>query len=264
MTNSNPLYSPNPVERRQMGVAMSTSLLAGYLDAYALVKLGIYVSFMSGNTVMLGVRTGEAHFITALAPLVAVIFYFLGSFSGAYIATFQKPYPRRFLFFTDAILICVVYGLTPIFTTSPDGFLKLISIGLLCCASGLLNPTLSHVGGETVSLTFVTGSLTRTTGHLAQAVRHLKLSGALGPWDTHLHRAVVDLSLWVGFFIGAILSGLLMKQVPPFALPVAIAIAVTLGLVGRAADDAPAAKPASISSPAEAVPVPSHPESRSL
>ena len=67
MSNSFP-----SVERSQALLAVRVALIAGYLDAYALLKLGVYISFMSGNTTTAGVRTGEGQLMSALAPALAI------------------------------------------------------------------------------------------------------------------------------------------------------------------------------------------------
>jgi uncharacterized membrane protein YoaK (UPF0700 family) len=42
-------------------------------------------------------------------------------------------------------------------------------IAMLSLVMGMMNPALSKVGAESVSLTFVTGTLSRIGGHLAAA-----------------------------------------------------------------------------------------------
>ena len=72
---------------------------------------------------------------------------------------------------------------------------------------GVMNNALSRVGAQAVSLTFVTGSLSRVGSSLALALRRAPLRDAQGPWDTHLRRALLLARLWLGFLVGALLSG---------------------------------------------------------
>jgi uncharacterized membrane protein YoaK (UPF0700 family) len=65
----------------------------------------------------------------------------------------------------------------------------------------------SRIGAQSVSLTFVTGTLSRIGVHLALAVRRAPLPNNQGPWDTHLHRALLLAGIWAGFLTGAFLSG---------------------------------------------------------
>jgi uncharacterized membrane protein YoaK (UPF0700 family) len=80
---------------------------------------------------------------------------------------------------------------------------------MLSLAMGMINPAVSRVGKEPVSLTFVTGTLNKIGDHLALGFHHAPLQDSEGPWDTHFYRAVLETSVWVGFLAGAILSGAL-------------------------------------------------------
>jgi uncharacterized membrane protein YoaK (UPF0700 family) len=62
--------------------AITLALVAGYVDGYALRVFGIYVSFMSGNTTMAGIESGQGHFLIALIPSLAIAGFILGSFVG--------------------------------------------------------------------------------------------------------------------------------------------------------------------------------------
>ena len=97
-----------------------------------------------------------------------------------------------------------------------------------------MNNLLSRVGGQSVSVGFVTGSLSRLGSHLAQAVRRAPLSDALGPWDTHSRRALTLARVWAGFLAGALLSG---AATPRFGAWVLVAPALVLA--GMAAFDRP-------------------------
>ena len=55
----------------------------------------------------------------------------------------------------------------------------------------LIYQHISRVGAQAVSLTFVTGSLSRVGSSLALALRRAPLRDAQGPWDTHLRRALL-------------------------------------------------------------------------
>jgi uncharacterized membrane protein YoaK (UPF0700 family) len=94
--------------------------------------------------------------------------------------------------------------------------------------NGMVNPALSKIGAESVSMTFMTGTLSRIGSHLALALKGSRLPASEGPWDTHLYRAGLDARLWASFFCGAILSGFLMSFIRAFALVPAIAMMVVL------------------------------------
>jgi uncharacterized membrane protein YoaK (UPF0700 family) len=217
------------IERRQTLLAICVALIAGYLDAYALRALGVFVSFMSGNTTVAGLRNGEGHFMSALAPALAIPSFVAGSFAGTWITTYRKKYSHRLVFLVSATLLCI-----PILASRES--LRMVNIAVLSIATGLLNPALSRIGSESVSITFVTGTLSRLGKHLALTARGVPLPDAEGPWDSHFRRACLDASVWTGFLIGAVLSGMVMTLAQQFVLPIPIAGMAGLGIFSRAAD----------------------------
>ena len=106
-------------------------------------------------------------------------------------------------------------------------------IATLSMATGMINPTLSGVGGESVSLTFVTGTLKRLADHLASAVVQKSSRDSRGPLDSPLRRAAVDASLWSGFLVGATIAGLVVSHAETWALVPPGAILICLAASGR-------------------------------
>jgi uncharacterized membrane protein YoaK (UPF0700 family) len=213
--------------REQRRLAIWLALIAGYVDAYALIAYGVYVSFMSGNTTQTGSLIGEGRLPVALPSAVAILFFVVGSFAGTWLteSSFRNSRQLRFSIIA-AVLAMIIVG-------SQLGNLALpaeIIIALLGLAMGLLNSTQSHIGPEPVSLTFVTGTLSKVGNHLAMAVRRAPLPDAQGPWDTHLRRAGLMASVWGGFLTGAIVSGAaslyfgVWVLLPPFLLMLALAV----------------------------------------
>ena len=182
--------------------AVSLALVAGYVDGYALRVFGIYVSFMSGNTTIAGIESGLGHFLTALIPALAIAGFVAGSFMGNWFVQSEIKHSQRLLFLASAVLIAcfVVLNLHAFPRAS-------LSLPILSVAMGMINPAVSRVGSEPVSLTFVTGTLNKIGNHLALAVRRAKMPDKQGTWDTHFYRAALESSLWMGFLVGAILSG---------------------------------------------------------
>src|SRR5258705_5891408 len=62
-------------DRKQLHVSSLLAAVAGYIDAYSLIWLGLYVSFMSGNTTSFGMNVGKAHLSAAIAPVAAGLFF---------------------------------------------------------------------------------------------------------------------------------------------------------------------------------------------
>lgn len=209
--------------------AISLALVAGYVDGYALRVFGIYVSFMSGNTTMTGVGLGGGQFMAALAPALAIAGFVVGSFVGNWFVHSEVKQPHRLLFLASAVLIACF--IVTNWHMPPHANL---SLPILSVAMGMLNPAVTRVGSEPVSLTFVTGTLNKVGNHLALGVRHQKLPNAEGKWDTHFYRAALEASLWIGFLAGAILSGVASHYVGVSALIPAAVVLIAYALMTRA------------------------------
>ncbi len=193
--------------------AVSLAAVAGFLDGYAYLAYKTYVSFMSGNTTLAGLKSGQALFPAVLPAGTAIACFLGGSFAGTWVAASKTAQAHRFLFGAAAVLLALFAALSR-HGTPP----AVPGIALLSFAMGLVNPALSKIGAEAVSLTFVTGTLNKIGGHLASAARQQVPSDAQGPWDTHGHRARVEAGLWAGFFGGAVLSGVLAPRFEAEAL----------------------------------------------
>jgi uncharacterized membrane protein YoaK (UPF0700 family) len=217
-----PLYET----RLQWASAIFLALIAGYLDGYGLLFLGTYVSFMSGNTTYAGLRTGQGNFPGALPPAIAIVFFVAGSFMGNLFTQSRLRFSHRVIFGLIAGLLATVVGL------EQDGLRNaLFRIAMLSLSMGMMNPALSKVGAEPVSLTFVTGTLSRIGGHLAAAVGRKPLpEGKKSPRDSHLSRARIEAGIWSGFLAGAGLAGVVGSRFSSWALlpPCVVMIALSL------------------------------------
>jgi uncharacterized membrane protein YoaK (UPF0700 family) len=222
------LLSPDARSERRLAVCLA--LIAGYVDAYALRVFATYVSFMSGNTTQTGALTGRGKLASALFPALAIAFFVAGSVAGAWLTLSGRRHSRWLLFGVVSTLLAVVIGLTQL------GVLGAATgIATLSLAMGMLNTTLSRVGGEPASLTFVTGDLSRIGSHLALSARRAPLPDAQGQWDTHLHRAGLLARVWAGFLAGAALSGAATSYFGVLALlaPLLILLALFAGAEKR-------------------------------
>jgi len=216
--------------RVQWASAVFLAMIAGYLDGYGLLFLGTYVSFMSGNTTFTGLRSGQGNFQAALPSAIAIAFFVTGSFLGNLFSESKWRYSHRLIFGVIAGLLATVAGLERHGLWNAPA-----EIAMLSLAMGMMNPALSKVGAESVSLTFVTGTLNRIGGHLAAAAGRKPLSDGQGPGDSHLARARIDASAWSGFLVGAGLSGMAASHLRMWALLPPCAVMIALGLFSEQA-----------------------------
>ena len=216
-----PLYET----RVQWAAAVFLALIAGYLDGYGLLFLKTYVSFMSGNTTFTGLKSGQGNFEAVLPSAIAIVFFVTGGFLGNLFTQSKLRYSHRLVFGLIAGLLASVARL------EWHGSRNIPSeVAMLSLAMGLMNPALSKVGTESVSLTFVTGTLSRIGGHLAAAAGRKPVPDAQGPRDSHLARARIDASIWLGFLAGAGLSGMAGSHFRSWALLPPCIVMIALGL----------------------------------
>jgi uncharacterized membrane protein YoaK (UPF0700 family) len=211
-------------------LAVFLALVAGYLDGYGLLVLGTYVSFMSGNTTFAGLKSGQGNFQAALPAGIAILSFVTGSFLGNLFSQSRLRHSHRLIFGVIAGLLATVAGLERHGLWSAPA-----EIALLSLAMGMMNPAVSKVGAESVSLTFVTGTLNRIGGNLAAAAGREPLTEEQGSRDSYLTRARIDASVWLGFLVGAALSGMVASHFRMWTLlPPCIAM-IALGLFSRVA-----------------------------
>ena len=183
-------------------LAACLATIAGFTDAYGMITYGVFVSFMSGNTTQTGYQAAEGLFGAAALSGLAILFFVIGSFAGTLLVQSAGRLARRVVFGAVAAGLAMIIGLTQPHLLSGGGAIAAISFVM-----GIMNSAFSRVGAQSVSLTFVTGTLSRVGSHLALAARRAPLSDAEGPWDTHLRRAMMLARIWAGFLAGALLSG---------------------------------------------------------
>ena len=207
-------------EKTQEHLAAGLALIAGFVDAYGVITYGIYLSFMSGNTTQTGYRIGQGNFAAAVPAALAIVFFVGGSFAGALLADVAGRRARRLIFGLVAASLALIIGLTQLGLSY-----SWVHIATISFAMGVMNSALSRVGALAVSLTFVTGTLSKLGAQLALAARRAPLADSQGSWDTPMHRALRLAGIWGAFLAGALLSG---AATPRFGVWVLLAPALVL------------------------------------
>jgi uncharacterized membrane protein YoaK (UPF0700 family) len=245
MTKSAPATSPSRLEteaadrtaqrsaQRQQRLAVGLATVAGFVDAYGIITYGVYVSFMSGNTTQTGYEAGQGAFGAAAPSALAILFFVGGSFAGTLLAEFAGRRARRLVFGVAAVALAAIIGFTQLGSASAG-----VHIATASFAMGVLNTALTRVGAQSVSLTFVTGTLSRVGANYALALRRASLPDAQGPWDTPLRRALTLAGVWVGFLAGAALSGAATPRFGVWVLLCPVLVLAALAAFGRTADAA--------------------------
>lgn len=209
----------------QFLAAICLALIAGYLDAYGFIVLGTFVSFVGGNSVFMGLRIGQGRFYGVLAPAIAILSFVVGSFLANLFTKSKIRDSHRIIFGLVAALVGTVAAL------EADGlYNRFAEMVLLSVAMGMVNPALNKIGSERVSVTFITGTLSRLGGHLASAARGEPFSDGRGALPSDFLTARTDLSVWLAFLTGAVFTGVMISHSHSRTWPLTSVCVLLLGV----------------------------------
>jgi uncharacterized membrane protein YoaK (UPF0700 family) len=131
-------------------MAGGLAALAGATDVHGLTLLrDLFVSFMSGNSTLLGVAIGRGDFERAGRIAGIVGLFVAGATAGSLIAALAGPRHTFVVLFIVTVLLALTM-LVPQW-----------SIPFLVVAMGLLNAAMHRAGATGISLTYVTGALVK-------------------------------------------------------------------------------------------------------
>ena len=210
-----------------MGRVAGLALICGYVDSYALLNLGVFASFMSGNTTTAGLHAGQARLAAAGHTLLPIPFFVLGIFVGTLVAQADRRHGLNRVFALVAATLTV--GAAAAYFTWPGW----LSIMILSIAMGILNTSITQVGGQALSLGFVTGDLNSLARHLAMGIKGVPLPEAQGSRDTHWRRAALLASVWTAFLSGAALGTVLASRLAEWTLLIPALTLLVLALLER-------------------------------
>ncbi len=188
-----------------LALACGMAFLAGATDVCGLLRLrDLFVSFMSGNTTMLGVALGHGDWKRAGLIAEVVGLFVAGAAAGAVLGTLAGRWHM-------AVVVAAVAAVLGVPLLYPDWMPWALTF-----AMGMLNAAISRVSGVAVSLTYVTGTLVK----LGQGIGH----ALLGRGD---RASALQAPLWLSLLAGAAGAAQWTGQEPPWPLPVlAAALAV--------------------------------------
>lgn len=203
--------------------AATLTLICGYVDAFTLSRFGVYASFMSGNTTKTGLEAGNGKFAEAGHNLLPIPLFVLGVFIGTLLARqSQRREFRRQLWIVAGLLAT---GIAAVCVSAPAW----LCMAVLSIAMGILKTTVTRVGGQHLSVGFVTGDLNILAQHLASAVKREPVPQAEGSWNTHSRRAGALAGVWTAFLLGAGLGGALLPRlgIATLAPPLVVLLGMT-------------------------------------
>jgi uncharacterized membrane protein YoaK (UPF0700 family) len=136
----------------------------GLSHSYTLLNFGVYASFMSGNTTSAGLHIGQSNLAATEHSLLPIPFFVLGIFVGTLLI---RPEPHQSLTRLSLLVATMLtVGEAASYFARPDW----AGILVLSTAMGIMNTAITHVGGQSVGLVFVTGNLNKLGQHLAMGI----------------------------------------------------------------------------------------------
>ncbi len=205
-------------------LAVGLAALAGATDVYGLGALhGLYVSFMSGNTTMLGMSLGSGDWPQAAVTAGWIGVFVVGAAFGAVVGDVAGRWQ------TAAVTLAVAAPLGV-----PRGDARWTAASLLL-AMGALNASMSRVGDVGISLTYMTGALVKLGQGLGKALR--------GHAD---HTWVWQAPMWVSLLAGAMGATWLRGELGVEAVWPLPALAGAVGLVALLSTIAGRARPSGL------------------
>lgn len=172
-------------------IAASMAFLAGAADVDGLERLhGLFVSFMSGNTTLLGIAIGRADWPRVGLIASLVLCFVSGAASGAAIdVVVRRRRPAAIAASVAAVLAVplVLPGLT---------------IAALTFGMGMLNAAMNRVGRASIGLTYVTGALVKFGQGVGRALCGRR-DDAGGHWW--------QLAMWTSLLAGTIAAAVTLR-----------------------------------------------------
>ncbi|RFC64551.1 DUF1275 domain-containing protein [Fulvimarina endophytica] len=187
------------------------SMLAGISDAIGFLATGDFVSFMSGNTTRFAIAFADWRFDDALRIAMILAVFVLGNMIGAIAlhVTGYRIWP----------LLLLVSALLAASGILFDGTHTIFALVPAVLAMGALNSAVESVAGHPVSLTYVTGALSRLGKGLGRLVT-----------GTRNFAFLLHVVPWLGMLVGAIGGAFLQIALPQIAFYVPAGLAAGLAL----------------------------------
>ena len=199
-------------------LAACFSAVAGFVDVVGfLMTGGFFVSFMSGNSTILGVGIAEGSSTIGVAGGLILTFV-AGVVLGANVGRVAKAHK-------EPAILNLVTGLLALALVMHGLGLGVWAVLPLALAMGAQNTVFAENGEVRVGLTYMTGTLVKFGKRLTASL----WGGPPLGWLPYL-------LLWAGLLTGAILGALTFARFGPSALAAAVVAMLLLTLVSIATD----------------------------
>jgi uncharacterized membrane protein YoaK (UPF0700 family) len=201
-------------------LAGALAAIAGFVDAVGYLQFSrLFVSFMSGNTTVLGIHAADAEWAAAAQPAMAIGGFVLGTFVGTLITEPAGRWAMPAVLGLEAALLAAALAAVA------SGVPPALSLLPITVAMGMQNIPLPRIGETRVAMTYVTGALVNLGRMLGQIVQRR------ASWRPSLTHAL----LWGALLCGAIAGGLTHGRIGILALAVPAVLLALIGTIMAAA-----------------------------
>jgi len=220
-------YNHAGVKTRDILVSVLT-FAAGLTDALSFLTLGgVFTSFMSANTLLLGLRIGLGDFPLALNSLTALLGYIAGVALGANIGYQSSISDKIWPFAVTKILaggFVMMVAFTSVGFIAGSSSHETVYLLLASISMGMQSAAIRGLGIHGVASTYVTGTWTTFMIDLVNLRRSQPLQRTVKKEQDTIFQAIT----LAAYVVGAAAGGLV---VPHFSYKAAIIPASIIGLV---------------------------------
>lgn len=199
--------------------APSLLLVAGFVDAIAFVYLQAnFVSFMSGNTTVLGASSSVGRWADAGMCAGLIALFFLGVTIGSIVnRSMSRPRERLLWMVFGGLTIGAAIAMWEPGVVVDGGVGGAGTVGMLvvAVATGMVNAVFEKDPSMPYGLTYVTGTLVTAARQLADVVVSVRRQ----PVSAAVRRAwLIPLGMWALLAVGAVIGGLCYRWISLSAL----------------------------------------------
>jgi uncharacterized membrane protein YoaK (UPF0700 family) len=150
---------------------------SGFVDAVAFLRLGVFASVLTGNTILVAFAIGSGNILHAAILLLAILGYISGVSIGAIIANPtlapEKIWPgaitKALLIEFLALLLLAIAGFFA--TAKPSGPFLYSLVTLAALAMEIQSAAVQALGLPDISTTYITGTYTTFISRLVSPLR---------------------------------------------------------------------------------------------
>lgn len=226
-----------PLAREPGWAALLLAWAAAFSDAIGfLVLQQLGASFMSGNSLAMGVALGRLEWPAVLQRGLPILAFFLGNLLGFLVLMqarrrgMRSPFAVVFALEAVCLLAFLLLGTHAlegdVISPSPSGTFSVFVV-LLTLAMGLQTATVRRAGGQSVRTTFVTGVLSEWAQALTQYLSWLRQESTERRVREIVRESIQQASfrhllllggVWGAYVVGAICGSALELRLALFAL----------------------------------------------